>query len=119
VEIKRGDIEDPILGVVMVQDRFGNMLDLILGIRGMDPAAAERAVETSLLDARVRIAGMEDLIAMKLFAGGVQDLEDVRGILQVASDSLNLALVRSLADRYGVTTQRKFEVLFAELPDQH
>src|SRR5688572_24877690 len=59
VEIKRGDIEDPILGVIAVQDRFGNMLDLILGIRGMDPAAAERAVETTLLDARVRIAGIE------------------------------------------------------------
>jgi hypothetical protein len=30
--------------------------------------------------------GVEDLIAMKLFAGGIQDIEDVRGILDVSRD---------------------------------
>jgi len=118
VEIKLGDIEDPIVGVIAVQDRFGNMLDLILGIRGMDPAASQRAVDTTLLDAQVRIVGIEDLIAMKLFAGGSQDLDDVRGILQVAYDNLNLALVRSLAGRYGATTQQALEAVLADLPDK-
>ena len=115
-QVKLGDAEDPLLGVITVQDDFGNMLDLILGIRGLDPAASQRAVDTFLLDTPIRIAGIEDLIAMKLFAGGTQDRKDVRGILQVAGDNLNLGLARNLTGRYGVSTQQALEVILASLP---
>ena len=114
-QVKLGDAEDPLLGVITVQDDFGNMLDLILGIRGLDPAASQRAVDTFLLDTPIRIAGIEDLIAMKLFAGGTQDREDVRGILQVAGDNLNVGLARNLTGRYGVSTQQALEVILASL----
>jgi hypothetical protein len=52
---------------------------------------------------------MEDLVAMKLFAGGVQDLEDVRGILQVSNERLDLALLRRLSDRYGEKVRESLE----------
>ena len=110
-ELRRGDTDDPILGVLVVHDDHGNRLDLLLGVRGMDPAAADRAIATSLLGSPVRILGAEDLVAMKAFAGGVQDLEDARGILDVSKDHLDLDLVRALCRRYGRDVARTCEAL--------
>jgi hypothetical protein len=116
VEIQSGDIDDPIRGVIAIQDRLGNQVDLILGIRGMDPAAVRRAMDASLFDAQIRIVGVEDLIAMRAFAGRVQDLEDVHGILQVAQGNLNIALISAVAARYGDATQRTIDAILAEFP---
>jgi len=55
----------------------------------MSRNAVSRCVEESLLDSMVRIIGAEDLVAMKIFAGGVQDLIDVRGILKVSPRPAN------------------------------
>jgi hypothetical protein len=65
----------------------------------------------SLLDSMVRIIGAEDLIAMKIFAGGVQDLIDVRGILKVSQERLDLELLRNLTRRYGSAASRKLDEL--------
>ena len=89
------DIHDPISGVVVLEDPYHNRMDLILGIRGMDPNALRRCVNAALLDSSVRIIAAEDLIAMKIFAGGTQDLEDVRGIFHVSGRDMNL--LRNLA----------------------
>ena len=35
-QLKRGDIDDPIVGVVLVQDEHENQTDLLLGVRGID-----------------------------------------------------------------------------------
>lgn len=113
-EWKRGDIDDPISSSVIVQDRHGNRVDLLLRIRGMDPAAPTRTISTRLLDSPVCIIAAEDLIAMKMFAGGIQDLEDVRGILQVSGKLLNMELLRSLTERYGRGATRKLEKLLQE-----
>lgn len=101
VKLSLGDIEDPIAGVVVVRDQHENQVDLLLGVRGMDADAAQRCLTTTLLGESVRMIGVEDLIAMKLFAGGVQDLEDVRGILEVSKERLNFGLLQRLSDRYG------------------
>jgi hypothetical protein len=78
--LNRGDIDDPISGAIIVKDRHGNRADLLLGVRGMDLDPVSRCVSASLLDSSIRIIAAEDLIAMKIFAGGLQDLDDVRGI---------------------------------------
>jgi len=113
---KRGDIEDPILGSILIEDVHNNRMDLLLGIRGMDPDAVNRCVSSALLDSSVRIIAAEDLIAMKVFARGVQDLEDVRGILQVSGDRLNLELLQKVARRYGADVLRMLEELLKEPP---
>ena len=53
---------------------------------------------------------------MKVFAGGLQDLEDVRGILQVSGKLLNVDLLRKLTSRYGKDAVRKLEALLKESP---
>jgi len=96
-----GDVEDPISAVIEIEDRYENQMDLLLGIRGLDPDASQRSVPATLLGAPVRMMGAEDLVAMKLFAGGPQDIEDVKGILQVSGERLDRDLLRTLARRFG------------------
>jgi hypothetical protein len=110
-ELRRGDPDDPISEIITVEDQFENRVDLILGIRGMDSKAVDRRASGQLLDCAVRILGVEDLIPMKVFAGGIQDLEDVRGMLQVSSEILNVDLMRKLALNYGDAVQRKLDEL--------
>src|SRR5438093_13069674 len=63
----------------------------------MGPNALRRCVNAALLDSSVRIIAAEDLIAMKIFAGGTQDVEDLRGIFHVSGDRLEMNLLRNLA----------------------
>ena len=53
---------------------------------------------------------------MKIFAGGFQDLEDVRGILQVSGDILNVNLLRKVARRYAADVLTKVDALLNEFP---
>lgn len=84
----------------------------------MDPHAVERAVKTTLLGRAVKIASAEDLIAMKVAAGGVQDFEDVRGILAVSHRVLDLDLLRRVARRYGPEVELRAWVFLAQNPWQ-
>src|SRR5881396_239674 len=43
-EYKRGDIGDPILQSILVEDEYENHVDLLSGVRGMDPNAVQRCV---------------------------------------------------------------------------
>ena len=101
VELRAGESDDPIAAVIVVHDKYGNRTDLLLGVRGMDPAASSRTVPSAILGSSVKIIGAEDLIAMKIFAGGSRDLEDVKNVLQVSGLRLDLALLRRVTRRYG------------------
>jgi hypothetical protein len=57
----------------------------------------------------------EDFIAMKIFAGGPQDLSDARHVIDAASDQLDLALLRRLAEKYGRQTALSLEALLSKM----
>ena len=82
-----------------------------MGVRGIDSKAVNRCTSGRLWDCPVRILGVEDLITMKIFAGGIQDLEDVQGILQVSNEILDVELMRKLAINYGAAVERKLDEL--------
>jgi hypothetical protein len=113
VAVRHGDAEDPVSGVVVIKDQYQNTIDLILGVRGLDADAANRAITAPLLGSAVNIMAAEDLIPMKLFAGGVRDLADVKGILQVSGQQLDMDLTRKLARRYGAEVEQKLNQLIA------
>ena len=115
-ELRRGDIGDPILQSILIGDEYQNSVGLLSGIRGMDPDATHRCVSSPMLDSTVRIIGPEDLVGMKIFAGGPQDLEDVRGILQVSRERLNPDLLRRVARRYGADVARTLDELLQQFP---
>jgi hypothetical protein len=114
VTLREGDESDPLLGVIVVQDAHHNRVDIILGIRGMDPAAFSRTVPAPLLGSTIRMIGIDDFVAMKIFAGGPRDLEDVRGVLKVSRPMLNLELVKTLTARYGSRELAILDNLLAE-----
>ena len=71
----RGEPGDPIGTVIHVKDCFDNCVDLLMRIRGMAEAAFTRTIETKFMHMPVRVIGVEDFIAMKLFVGSPKDIK--------------------------------------------
>ena len=101
VALRTGDVDDPIPGLLEIRDRYGNRVDLLLGLRGMDPEFLNRTRQVRLGAATLAIVGREDFIAMKAFAGGPVDLADARAVIDLDRESLDVELLRRLALRFG------------------
>jgi predicted nucleotidyltransferase len=111
--LRRGDAEDPIPALVAISDGFGNRVDLLGGLRGLDPAAFERTLAVPFSGRTLRIIGREDFIAMKCFAGGPQDLADAREALRTVDGRLDLDLLRRVTRRFGRPAADALERLLA------
>lgn len=98
---RKGDADDPIGAVLVIEDGFRNRVDLLMNIRGMTEAVFSRAVLTDFMDTKIRLVGIEDFLAMKIFAGGPKDIDDARGVLKVSGKNVNLPLLKSLVKPYG------------------
>jgi hypothetical protein len=103
-ELRYGDSDDPIAAVLVLTDSFGNRVDLLVGLRGLDPAAFSRALAVPFAGAKLRVIGREDFIAMKLFAHGPQDLVDAELALKAPDAVLDEELLERLALRFGPET---------------
>jgi hypothetical protein len=113
-ELRYGDADDPIAAMLVLTDRHENRVDLLVGLRGLEFAAFARAVDVPFQGETLRVIGREDFIAMKVFAGGPQDLSDARHVIDAASHQLNLALLRRLAEKYGRQAALSLEVLLSK-----
>lgn len=100
-ELRRGDAEDPIPALLSVSDRHLNRVDVLGGLRGLDPDAFSRCVVVPFAGQTLRFIGREDFIAMKCFAGGPQDVDDARQAVKMAQVPLDLDLLRGLTRRFG------------------
>jgi predicted nucleotidyltransferase len=112
-QLTQGDFDDPIPGLLMVTDSFGNRVDLLIGLRGLEPQAFLRAVEVPFQGTTLKFIGREDFIAMKVFAGGPVDLVDATRAISAAGASLDIELVRRLAGRFGREAAKSMERLLA------
>jgi hypothetical protein len=113
-ELRRGDITDPVSAVLTLRDNFENSVDLLVGIRGFDPKAFSRTIEVALNGESLKFVGLEDFVAMKLFAGGPQDLVDARRALEATPEHPDMELLQGLARRYGPETARSLESLLSD-----
>lgn len=111
VSLRTGDVDDPIPGLLEIKDRHGNRVDLLLGLRGMDPGLLNRTRQVGLGETVLAIVGREDFIAMKAFAGGPVDLADARAVIDLDRRSLDVELLRRLAQRFGSDAARIVEDL--------
>jgi predicted nucleotidyltransferase len=109
--LRAGDVDDPIPALLEVKDRHGNRVDLLIGLRGMDPELMSRTRQVRLAEAVLEVVGREDFIAMKAFAGGPVDLADARAVIDLDRESLDLELLRRLAQRFGRDAARAVEDL--------
>jgi len=105
-QLRESDPDDPIAAVLALSDAHGNRVDLLAGLRGLEPEAFSRAVTVSFQGEALRVIGLEDFIAMKLFAGGPTHKADARAAIRIAGAALDRTLLKRLAERYGPATQR-------------
>lgn len=87
VEVRRGDSDDPLAGVVRLSMTGERPVDIILGRHAWQGRAVDRAQQ---LPSGFRVVMPRDLVLLKLYAGGTQDLWDIRQLLMVL-DSPQLA----------------------------
>jgi len=112
-DLRRGDANNPIPAMLVLSDRYGNRVDLLGGLRGLDPQAFARTVPVPFGGETLRLIGREDFIAMKCFAGGPQDMADARAALDGAQAPVDLDLLRRLTRRFGRAAADVLEQLFA------
>jgi len=112
-QLRNGAAEDPIPALLAVSDRHGNRVDLLAGLRGLDPDALSRAITVPFMGTTIRVIGREDFIAMKCFAGGPQDLADARQALAISDSRVNIDLLRRTTRRFGRAAMDALEQLLA------
>lgn len=94
VEVRRGDTDDPLAGVVRVSTPGERPIDIVVGKPAWQQRAIDRAIRRS---GGPPVVQPRDLILLKLYAGGTQDLWDVRQLLSAAGgDSLAAAVAADL-----------------------
>ena len=108
VDMRLGDEHDPIPAVLEIRDAAGGLVEMLAGLRGLDPAAFARGLTVPFSGNDLKVVGREDLIAMKCYAGRPQDLIDVKEALAGSREGINEPLLRELVRRFG---RRAVEVL--------
>lgn len=100
-ELRLGGNEDPIPAMLILRDVHKNTVELLAGLRGLDPDAFTRTITVPFQGDTLCMIGREDFIAMKCYAGGPQDIADARAALNSRDASTDLDLLRRLTRRFG------------------
>lgn len=95
VDVRRGDADDPFRAVIRVTRSGSSPVDVLVGRFVWQRDIVERATRVTLQDFELPVATAADLVLLKLFAGGPQDLVDARRLLDVATRDTLIAEVES------------------------
>lgn len=95
VDIRRGDMTDPLAGVVRVH-LGAEEVDVVVGKYKWQAEIISRAERMDVDRAMVPVPTIADLIILKLYAGGYQDLADVSALLTIGDRD---ATVREVTER--------------------
>ena len=106
VEVRRGDADDPLAGVVRLGTTGERDIDVVVGRWSWQTEAVERALPVVVAGVRLPVVGPADLILFKLYAGGSQDFWDIEQLL-AGDDRLTLvAEVESRLERLPAECRR-------------
>ena len=114
INYRRGDFNDPVRGVINIQDSFKNSVDLLTGIRGMSNDVFGRVKKARFMGRSIKVISKEDFIAMKIFAGSPKDIQDAIGVLDVSGEKINLSVLKKLTKGYGRAYVKTIEKIFRE-----
>jgi hypothetical protein len=84
VDMRRGDADDPLAGVIRISREEEPPVDVIAGRSTWQAAIIARAVRADVAGATVPIAAPADVVLLKLYAGGPQDAWDIAQLLDAA-----------------------------------
>jgi hypothetical protein len=108
IEIRRGDADDPLGGVVRLDAPGERPVDIVLGKHPWQKRAVARAER---FGEGTAVVAARDLVLLKLYAGGSQDLWDVRELLQLPDAAqLSAEVDADLADQPETMRERWDEV---------
>lgn len=94
IDIRRGDDDDPLGGVVRIARRGQLDVDVVVGKRAWQRDCVSRAVAPVV--GGVPVVRREDLVLLKLYAGGPQDAWDIHQLLALPDDDSLVAAVDQL-----------------------
>jgi hypothetical protein len=98
IDVRRGDVDDPLAGVVRFRANGERTLDLVVGRFAWQRDLLVRAIQVAAGDGLVPVVRIPDLILLKLYAGGPQDAWDITQLLALEGAIETVAEVeRSLA----------------------
>jgi predicted nucleotidyltransferase len=96
VDIRRGDSDDPLLGVVRITREANQVVDVVVGRPRWQQDIVARA--TRVGDLPLLVVQPADLILLKLYAGGSQDKWDIEQLLAIdLSDDIRVAVDERVA----------------------
>lgn len=85
-EVRRGDAEDPLAGVVRIRQEGERPVDVVVGRARWQGETVRNAEPLAVLDVTIPVVRAVDLVLLKLFAGGPQDAWDIRQLLMADAD---------------------------------
>jgi hypothetical protein len=95
-DVRRGDDLDPLAGVVRLDVAGERPVDVIVGRHAWQTAAVQRAHRSG---GGAPVVTPTDLVLLKLFAGGTQDLWDIRQLLATPGGNAILQEVEEALER--------------------
>jgi hypothetical protein len=98
VEVRRGDADDPLGGVVHILLADGADVDLIVARGEWEARLIARAEPVSIAGVSIDVPRTSDLILLKLAAGGYTDLQDAAALLAVSESD---AVIRDVEAHIG------------------
>jgi hypothetical protein len=99
-EWRKGDADDPIplLLRINLPPTYGGVgADILWAHKRWQQEALQRSVTVKVSNSRVYVLHPEDLILMKLDAGGPQDLLDIQQMLSASPPQLSIERLRAMA----------------------
>ena len=106
-EYQAGDVDDPLRGVFQLTVTIGDVaipVQLILLPSVWNAIIFREIVTVSVFGCAVPVVSWQALILLKLYAGGPQDLLDIRQILAVCQPTpAEMQAVSPLADQLGLS----------------
>lgn len=113
IDIRRGDPDDPFHAVVRISAPTSSPVDVLVGRFAWQRAVIARASPVSLPTVQIPVVGVADLVLLKIFAGGPQDLVDAQRLLATPDRSKIVADVNARIDALPETCRQEWERLKA------
>lgn len=98
IEIRRGDLYDPLKGVVWLRPQKERPIDIVVGRWKWEQRVIDRAELVQSAAGYLPTVTTSDLILLKLAAGGAQDAWDVGRLLRVVPENVVVEVEERLND---------------------
>jgi len=112
VDIRQGDFDDPLGGVVRIGTAPGQV-DVVVGKSKWEGEVVERAEPLDTFGGPTPVATRSDLILLKLAAGGYKDLVDAASLLSLGPRDELIASVGATIARLPAEAQAAWSKLIA------